>query len=154
MYKILNIFVILAILISLSSCNKEQQEIDERNAYLEENNITVSPTESGLYYIETEVGTGAQPQVEDIVTVHYTGKFLNGEVFDSSVDSTPIEFLLGAGRVIKGWDEGIALMKEGGKATLIIPSDLAYGENGSNSIPGYSTLIFEVELIEVKRSLK
>ncbi len=77
--------------------------------------------------------------------------FLDGEKFDSSYDrGEPFEFTLGAGQVIKGWDEGISYMKEGGKATLIMPSSLAYGAYGAGIIPPYTSLIFEVELIDVK----
>ena len=109
-------------------------------------------TESGLEYVEIEAGTGDQAKAGKTVRVHYTGKFLDGKVFDSSVSrGDPLEFLLGAGRVIKGWDEGIALMKVGGKAQLTIPPQLAYGERGAGGvIPPNATLIFDVELISIK----
>lgn len=145
---------------SQADMQKEQAETMERNAkeegiklaeYLKANNITAIPTASGLYYIETKKGTGAQAQAGKTVSVHYTGTLLDGTKFDSSVDrGEPIEFPLGQGQVIPGWDEGIALMKEGGKATLIIPSKLAYGEQGQGPIPPSSPLIFTVELIKVK----
>ncbi len=108
-------------------------------------------TASGLEYIEVEPGTGAQAESGKTVSVHYTGKFQDGKVFDSSVSrGEPIKFPLGAGRVIKGWDEGIALMKEGGKAQLVIPPHLAYGESGAGGvIPPNATLVFEVELVSV-----
>lgn len=152
MQKIVSILISTIIILTLTSCkDKAQREIDDRNDYLQENNITVAPTSTGLYYVETEEGTGMSPTEGNTVTVHYTGRFLNGEIFDSSVQrNQPFEFELGAGLVIKGWDEGIAYMKKGGKATLIIPSDLAYGPNGYRSIPGYSTLVFDIELIDVK----
>ena len=109
-------------------------------------------TASGLEYIEVEAGTGAQAVAGQTVSVHYTGKFQNGKVFDSSVSrGEPITFQLGAGRVIKGWDEGIALMKVGGKAQLVIPPALAYGERGAGGvIPPNATLVFDVELVDVK----
>ncbi len=109
-------------------------------------------TASGLEYVETEAGTGAQAKAGDTVRVHYTGKFLDGKVFDSSVSrGEPLEFPLGKGRVIRGWDEGIALMKVGGKATLTIPPQLAYGESGAGGvIPPNATLLFDVELVGIK----
>jgi len=109
-------------------------------------------TASGLEYNEVTLGTGAQAVAGRTVKVHYTGKFPDGKVFDSSVSrGEPIEFVLGHGRVIKGWDEGIALMKVGGRAQLTIPPNLAYGERGAGGvIPPNATLLFDVELVESK----
>ncbi len=114
-------------------------------------------TDSGLQYKDTKTGTGAQPQKRgDTAVVHYTGWLYEGgkkgKKFDSSVDrGQPFKFPLGAGRVIKGWDEGVATMKVGGKRTLIIPPDLAYGARGAgDDIPPNATLIFDVELIGVE----
>jgi FKBP-type peptidyl-prolyl cis-trans isomerase len=106
-------------------------------------------TSSGLVYYEMISGTGVQPTLSNTVEVHYHGTLTDGTVFDSSVDrGQTISFPLGG--VIKGWQEGLALMKEGGKATLVIPSDLAYGDAGSgDSIPPGATLKFEVELFKV-----
>jgi peptidylprolyl isomerase len=113
-------------------------------------------TSSGLQMIDTQPGTGAQPKQGQTAVVHYTG-YLNdngkkGKKFDSSVDrGQPFEFPVGAGRVIKGWDEGVASMKVGGKRTLIIPPQLGYGERGAGGvIPPNATLIFDVELLGVK----
>ncbi|MFO7540449.1 MAG: FKBP-type peptidyl-prolyl cis-trans isomerase [Chloroflexota bacterium] len=104
-----------------------------------------------IEYIETEAGTGDQPVPGDRVAVHYTGTLADGTVFDSSLErGQPIEFVLGQGMVIPGWEQGIAMMSEGGKATLVIPPDLAYGPQGSPpTIPPDATLTFEVELVEV-----
>jgi FKBP-type peptidyl-prolyl cis-trans isomerase len=109
-------------------------------------------TQSGLEYIEVVAGTGAQAEAGKIVSVHYTGKFQDGKVFDSSVTrGEPITFPLGSGNVIKGWDEGIALMRVGGKAQLIIPPNLAYGARGAGGvIPPNATLVFDVELVLIK----
>lgn len=127
----------------------EVEEETKRNNYLAQNYPTAKPTESGLFYIETKKGTGSTPEVGQKVKVHYKGMFMDGTVFDSSFDrDEPIEFPLGQGQVIKGWDEGISMMKKGGTAVLVIPSDIAYGPNGRGSIPPFSTLVFEVELVD------
>lgn len=109
-------------------------------------------TASGLQYFDFEVGSGAMPQNGQRVNVHYTGWFLDGRKFDSSVDrGDPFSFSLGAGQVIKGWDEGVASMNIGGKRQLRIPGDLAYGPNGHPAgIPPNATLLFEVELLGVQ----
>jgi peptidylprolyl isomerase len=104
-----------------------------------------------LKYVELVEGKGKEAKKGDSVEVHYTGTLTNGTKFDSSVDrKQPFPFPLGAGRVIKGWDEGVAGMKEGGKRKLIIPPELAYGNEQKGPIPPNSTLIFEVELLKVK----
>jgi tetratricopeptide (TPR) repeat protein len=108
-------------------------------------------TASGLKYLVLSKGNGAHAELNKNVEVHYTGYLLDGKVFDSSLErGDPIEFILGTGQVIKGWDEGIALMNVGDKLRLIIPSNLAYGEKGAgNAIPPNSTLIFDVELLSI-----
>ena len=113
-------------------------------------------TQSGLSYEDTQVGTGASPQKGQTCVMHYTGWLwvnnAKGAKFDSSVDrGRPFECPLGMGRVIKGWDEGVATMKVGGKRTLLIPPALGYGDRGAAGvIPGGATLLFEVELLGVR----
>jgi peptidylprolyl isomerase len=109
-------------------------------------------TPSGLQYIEVQAGDGPKPQVGEVVAVHYTGMLDDGTVFDDSYQrGEPIRFPLGVGQVIPGWDEGIALMNKGGKARLIIPPDLAYGDQGAgNAIPPGATLTFDVELVDIQ----
>ena len=116
----------------------------------------MSELPSGLKYTDTTVGTGAVASSGHKVSVHYTGWLYNngekGKKFDSSVDrGEPFSFALGAQQVIRGWDEGVAGMKVGGKRTLIIPPDLGYGKKGAGKdIPPNSTLLFEVELLKIK----
>jgi peptidylprolyl isomerase len=108
-------------------------------------------TASGLQYLDENVGDGKEAKAGSRVDVHYTGTLKNGKKFDSSRDrNKPFAFNLGRGEVIKGWDEGVAGMKEGGKRKLIIPSNLGYGERGAgNDIPPNSVLLFDVELQKV-----
>ena len=133
----------------------KQSEMQEKNqkageAFLAENKEKegVVTLESGLQYKVITEGEGKQPSETDTVKVHYTGTLLDGTVFDSSVErGEPAQFPLN--RVIKGWTEGLQLMKEGSKWELYIPSGLAYGPRGSGAIEPHSTLVFEVELLEV-----
>lgn len=119
--------------------------------YLEKNAITQAPTASGLIIVTKTKGNGIKPKAGQKVTVHYTGTLLDGTKFDSSVDrGDPFQFTIGQGQVIKGWDEGIAELEIGGKATLIIPSSIAYGPRGTGPIGPYSPLVFEVELLKVE----
>ena len=116
----------------------------------------MTKTPSGLQYEDTKVGTGASPQKGQTCVMNYTGWLwengAKGKKFDSSLDrGTPFSFPIGQGRVIKGWDEGVATMKVGGQRTLLIPPDLGYGSRGfPGAIPPNATLIFEVELLDVK----
>ena len=112
----------------------------------------MTTTTSGLQYEDQVAGTGAEAKAGNTVDVHYTGTLKDGKKFDSSVDrGRPFSFKLGAGQVIKGWDEGVAGMKVGGKRKLVIPSGLAYGKRGSGAvIPPDAELTFVVELLGVK----
>lgn len=139
----------------LSELDKKAEEAAKAvgKKFLEENRLKaeVKETASGLQYVVEKEGTGISPTAEDEVTVHYTGRLLDGTVFDSSVNrGEPATFPLN--RVIPGWTEGVQLMKEGAKYVFFIPSDLAYGPSGiQGAIPPHSTLIFEVELIKVNK---
>jgi FKBP-type peptidyl-prolyl cis-trans isomerase len=133
--------------------------------YLAENGIQEQPTESGLIFISKTKGSGKQAVAGKKIKVNYAGKLIDGTYFDTSIEEVakeqglyderrpyqPFEFVLGQGQVIRGWDEGLAMMKEGGKATLIIPSSIGYGANPrpGGVIKPFNTLIFDVELIEV-----
>ena len=122
---------------------KNDQEIVD---YIAKNKLTATKTESGLYYVINEAGTGAQPTATSNVTVAYKGYFTNGNVFDQS-DASGISF--GLNQVIKGWTEGIPYFKEGGSGILLIPSSLGYGNNSTGPIPGGSVILFDIKLIKV-----
>jgi FKBP-type peptidyl-prolyl cis-trans isomerase FkpA len=136
------------------SAQKEKGEGAAMQKYIKDNNLTPTTTlPSGLIYVEKQAGKGPKAVDGKKVKVHYTGRLLDGKQFDSSIDrGKPFEFTLGRKEVIEGWDLGIALMNEGGKATLIIPSKLAYKDKGAGDvIPPFSPLVFDVELVEVEK---
>jgi peptidylprolyl isomerase len=141
--------IVIALLIAVIAAAWMSSGADAQDKKPEEKVIT---TKSGLKYIDVKVGNGKEAKAGDMVSVHYTGRLKDGKKFDSSVDrNMPFDFPLGAGKVIKGWDEGVAGMKEGGKRKLIIPPDLGYGARGAgNVIPPNAELHFEVELLKVK----
>lgn len=129
--------------------NETETAETELSNYLKENNYNPIQTNSGLYYMQTKAGNGENPQVGTMVKVHYTGKLLDGTVFDSSISrNEPIQFVLGIGQVIPGWDEGIQLMSKGEKGILFIPYYLGYGDRGAGTIPPFATLEFDVELVD------
>ena len=128
-----------------------EKAVSELNVYLEKNGVVAQPTSTGLYYVKTQDGTGEKPSKGSTVKAHYTGYLLDGTVFDTSIErGEPIEFVLGVGQVIPGWDEGIAMMSKGEKAVLYTPYYLAYGDRDLGVIPPFSNLVFEVELIDFK----
>ncbi len=133
---------------------EKQIAVDDENLqkYMKEKNLTAQKTPSGLYYIITQKGTGPTPKPGQIVAVNYRGTTLDGKEFDSSAKSgVPFEFQIGQGQVIRGWDEGIALLNKGSKATLLIPSTMAYGQQGAGAdIPADASLRFDVELVDIK----
>ncbi len=122
---------------------KNEQDI---TAYIQQNNLNANRSDSGLYYVIDEEGTGVQPTSTSNVTVAYKGYFLNGSVFDQS-NSNGISF--GLQQVIKGWTEGIPYFKEGGSGILLVPAHLGYGNRDYNGIPGGSVLVFDIKLISV-----
>ncbi|WP_435803573.1 FKBP-type peptidyl-prolyl cis-trans isomerase [Polaribacter sp.] len=122
-----------------------QNEIDILK-YIDDNSLEATKTDSGLYYVINEEGTGARPTANSNVTVDYKGYFLDGTVFD---ESNSDGLSIGLNQVIAGWTEGIQLFKEGGDGVLLIPSNLGYGIRGSGAVPGGAVLIFDVKLIRV-----
>ena len=130
--------------------NTEQEELLLKD-YLEITNVNTTPTSNGIYVIIKEKGQGKTAVAGSRLKVHYTGTTIDGKVFDSSLHrNNPLEFVLGAGQVIPGWDEGLLGLQAGTRVRLIIPSPMAYGQEGFKSIIlPYSTLIFEIELLSV-----
>jgi len=149
--------IIIGLLVLLVSCDPtkkyRENEIEEIQSYLDSNpTIEFESKPSGLYFADVQVGTGIMPVLHDTVYVRYTGKFLDGTEFDSNLTLTdPLSFPVAEGWLIAGFDEGITYMKEGGKALFLIPSALAYGSSGYYGIPGYTPLLFDVELVKVSR---
>ena len=149
-----NILSALLVLTLFISCSKDKEDsIDyvakneqEIKDYIAKNNLVAQRSNSGLYYIITNPGTGTQPIATSNVTVAYKGYFTNGKEFDKSSDSG-ISF--GLNQVIKGWTEGIPYFKTGGSGILLIPAHLGYGSKSNGPIPGGSVLIFDVKLISV-----
>jgi len=135
-----------------AAAQQASQEGNDIADYIKTNKIKAQQTASGLYYAIDKKGSGPLPKPGQSVTVNYTGSLLNGTVFDSSLKPgrSPFTFVLGQGQVIKGWDEGVALLPVGSKAHLIVPSALGYGPQGNQGIPPNSPLAFEVEVISVK----
>jgi FKBP-type peptidyl-prolyl cis-trans isomerase len=122
------------------------------NDYILKNKIKVNPTEDGIYVMKKTSGTGKAVAVGSKVSVHYTGKLIDGSVFDSSIErGDPIEVIVGRGQVIQGWEKALLLMKVGDKATVLIPSKLAYGNRGIDYvIPPYAPLVFDMEVMSVE----
>lgn len=145
------LLIFLSIFIFIS-CSKDDDDTFEPQTeadiiqYIEANNLNATRSDSGLYYVINNEGTGIRPTSTSNVTVAYKGYLLDGTVFDQS-NSNGISF--GLNQVIKGWTEGITYFKEGGEGVLLIPSNLGYGNNGQGSIPGGAVLVFDIELLSV-----
>ena len=142
-------------ILAVASCGGDAGDTGEVRAATEtapEVDLTaMTQTESGLHMLDLEVGEGEAAAPGQLATVHYTGWFVEGGKFDSSLDrGEPYFFPLGQGHVIAGWDEGVVGMKVGGKRRLVIPPELAYGPEGRPGIPANSTLVFDVELLSVE----
>ena len=147
--------VLILFCLFIGACKATNEEVaDKTNESIQstDEGDKVNTTDSGLEYVDTVVGNGDSPKQGDKVVVHYTGTLEDGTKFDSSVDrGTPFEFTIGVGQVIRGWDEGVMSMQVGGKRTLNIPADLAYGDRGAGRvISPNSTLLFDIELISIK----
>jgi len=145
-YLALFLSIFLFISCSKNDTNFEPQTESDILEYIEDNNLSGTKSNSGLYYVINSEGTGTRPTSNSSVTVAYKGYFLNGSVFDQS-NSDGISF--GLNQVISGWTEGIQLFKEGGEGILIVPSNLGYGDNGRQGIPGGAVLVFDIKLISV-----
>lgn len=139
---------------------EKQKGIDVKTieSYVTKNGLAdkAQKTQSGVYYVVTQPAAGPTPNQGDVVSVHYTGKLLDGKVFDGSrinpqAQGRPLQFPIGVGQVIPGWDEGIMKLHKGEKATLVIPSVMAYGPRGNQGIPPNSVLVFDVELVDIQK---
>ena len=145
------LYLIAAVFIIISCSNKTDSNFEPETEadiiqYIEDNNLNAIRSNSGLYYVINNEGSGARPTSSSNVTVDYKGYFLDGVVFDES-DSSGISF--GLNQVIQGWTEGITYFREGGNGILLVPYQLGYGESGRGSIPGGSVLIFDIRLIRI-----
>jgi FKBP-type peptidyl-prolyl cis-trans isomerase len=153
-YQLILLISTIAVLFTLGSCDParkhEKAEAEAISNYLASNPADTFKLEpDGLYYLDVLEGTGRTPVAHDTAHVILTGKFTDGTIFVTNAGGADVVFPVDEGYVISGLDEGIMLMKEGGKATFLIPSKLAYGTQGYYSIPGYTALIFDVQLVRV-----
>lgn len=151
MKQFLSLFLLLTICISCSKDSPATVDFTAQNEkditeFIANNHLTAQKSDSGLYYVINNPGTGAQPTATSNVTVAYKGTFINGKIFDQSTNAG---ITIGLNQVIKGWTEGIPYFKVGGSGLLLIPAHLGYGSYDYNGIPGGSVLIFEINLIAV-----
>ena len=151
-FRAIILSAVVLLMLTVVSCDPtkklEKQEKEDIQAYLTQNsNLNFVKQPSGLYYLEVIAGTGISPVRNDSAYVKYTGMFLNGSIFDSNVSSGKLYGFI-VGQNITGFDEGVTLMKAGGKSTLLLPSKLAYGATGNSGISGFTPLLFEIELVK------
>ena len=158
MQAIKTLFFAFSMLFAYAGFAQDQKAKDDQilKEYFQQHKIKATKTASGLYYVITKKGTGENAKKGQGVSMNYLGKFLDGKKFDGNVDENfkstraPLQFTLGVGQVIAGWDEGIQLLNPGTRATLYIPSAIGYGPNGRGPIPPNTVMVFDVELISVK----
>jgi FKBP-type peptidyl-prolyl cis-trans isomerase len=152
----IRLFLIVVFMITLVSCDPSkkyrEEEQSQIQSYLNSNtSLNFELKTSGLYYLEVTAGTGLTPGTHDTAYLKYTGSFLDGVVFSTNVGKTDtLIFPFNENVIIPGIEEGVGYMKVGGKSKLLVPSDLAYGTAGYNIIPGYTPLLFDIELVRVK----
>ena len=130
--------------------NKEKEELQKLNAYLEKNNITIQPEESGLYFIPLEKGTGIRPDTGDMCRVFLEVSILDGELLYSNFEGTPLDVEYGKSFDTKGFMEGVGMLNVGGSARLIVPSNIGVGESGKETVAPYTTIVYEIKLSEIK----
>jgi FKBP-type peptidyl-prolyl cis-trans isomerase FkpA len=152
-----NLLLIVATLFGINAMGQTQAEKDDKilQDYFKAQHIHATKTASGLYYVITTPGSGAKPAQGQKVSMGYFGKLVDGQKFDANMDANgnvtrPFTFTLGVGQVIRGWDEGVALLSKGTKATLYIPSGLGYGARNMGKIPPNSVLIFDVQVLDIQ----
>ncbi len=156
-----SLLFICSVIFSVGAFAQDQAAKDDQilKEYFAKNNIKASKTASGLYYVITKEGSGETAKANQKVHMYYYGKFMDGKKFDANVDENfkpvagrdPLVFTLGVGQVIRGWDEGVQLLKPGTRATLYLPSGIGYGSANRGPIPANSILVFDVELISVDK---
>lgn len=154
MKKLLFIILFTAVVVFIGSCEKnlEQIEVEQLQTYLANDTLDYTLDPVGFYYYVLQEGTGsAYPTSGSVVRTVYKGTYIDGTIFDQNSVDNPFTFTVGRNEVVTGYDYGVRKITKGGKIKLVIPSSLAYGYYGSGSVPGYTTLVFEVELLDMAK---